>query len=1181
MYHSTHETLKEVHMQLEMSRERAKGFARLRQPYRLLGVVLWVVAVASISALGQGVRGTITGQITDSAGAVVPGASVKLVNVVTNQQVRSISSDSSGNYQLLELEPGTYNLLVSMNGFSDLRLENVKLEPDRHLTLDIALRPAGQSEQITVNAGSELIDRETPTLGTTVDNRRILGLPLNGRNVLNLALLQPGVVPINDPDGTRFGTGFGFLVNGSRGVENNLTLDGANNNEVAVGGAIGSLPTPDAVQEFRLLTSNFEPEFGRNTGAVINVVTKGGGSSYHGDARVFYRPTFLSAGRFFDNAQGQPKRTFERKQFGGNFGGPVDIPHLYNGKSKTFFFIDYEGTRQLIQDSVIDTGLPTEAERSGLFDHAIVNPATGKPFAGNRIPPGLISPITNYYLQFMPIPDSSGRAAIVGNDTTHDNKITGRLDHQINTKQTLNFIANYSDAKETVPFPFQGIGAVQETLGFPELDSDATYNYVLRHTYSITPTLINSFLVSYSRLNFPSVAPANSTTPAQIGFTANLVSDPRFAGPPAIQLIDRNIILGNSIQGPQTRISQNYQIQDSVSWVKNEHRLKFGFDGTLYRQPQQFLFINNGIFGYSGQVGSPDSTGDDFADFLLGSPPLFFQSGTNGQRDFRQKAAALFSQDDWKVKPNLTLSFGLRWEYNGPLYDTRNRAAYYRPGSVSQLLINHQLTDPSTNLPIVLAPGSTAPNGLVFVGDPDNVLGGKVPAGGWRPYYRSFAPRIGLAYSPRASGGWLGRLLGQDQTVIRAGWGIFYGAQVGDNILQQLGAPGFSGNVASAAPTGGTLADPYAPDPYHNFPQLANPNSFSTTEITTPLTGGGFSEAIDPRLRTPYTVQYNLTVERSFSKNYVATLSYVGSRGHRLYVQENLNPALGTFFPAPRGLPAPNANNANDRRLNPDYQAAVFQLESAGNSWYNALQAQVQKRYSSGLEFQAAYTFSKAMNDADDQRGLLDVLDRAATRGLGSDDRTHRIVFSWIYDLPFARSLHGVLKTALDGFSFSGIAAFASGTPFTVGNVGDSEGTGGSVISFADLGAPLTIMDPRANNGRAFNPNAFVAVQPANLATGFRRGTEGPNQFRLNNGINNWNLGVVKKTRLWNESANLELRLEMFNAFNHAQFTSIDLNLADIKSTPSGGIDTNKSQFGKFVNTAESRVIQLAARITF
>jgi hypothetical protein len=1149
----------------------------------------------------QGVRGTINGQVTDPNGAAVAGATVKLVNLSTQLEARLVQTGEDGQYQLLELEPATYDILVSAAGFAEKRISAVRVEPNRNLDIDISLRAAGASEEVTITASQELVDKQSPALGTTVEHKRVEGLPLNGRNVLNLALLQPGVTGANLNTADTFGQGAGIRVNGQRGVENNLTLDGSNNNEVAVGGLIGATPRPDAVEEFRLLTSNFEAEFGRNTGSVINVVTRSGGNEYHGNARFFYRPTFLSAARFFD--QNSPsdrptrgtddfRRRFERKEFGGNVGGPFAIPRVYNGSQRTFFFVDYERRAQLIGDTRDITGIPTMAERTGDFSAlglVLRDPSTGLPFPGNLIPQARFSPIAQYYLNFLPNSDEAGQATAGADQISNNHYFTGRVDHQINTNQVLNFTLNIFDTKVDNPFPFGGVAPNDSSVpGFGGIDKQRTYNYVVRHTYSISPTLINSLLVGYARNNFPSIQPQNQTTPADIGFTGNLVVDPTLAGPPLIWFFDRNFSLGNAVQGPQARVTENFQIQDSISWAKGDHRFKFGFDGTQHRHDQKFLFINQGLIGFTRLLGG-NTTGDDFADFLIGNSPAFIQIGSNGDRDFRQKAAAFFAQDTWRVRDGLTLSLGVRWEYVSPLTDKFNRVSYYRQGAVSQLLTTGQFRN-FEGMPVVVPPGERAPTGVVFVGDPDPVLGGIVPAGGVQRDKNNWAPRIGIAYSPRFSNGFLGKLFGDGETVIRSGFGLFYGAIIGDTILQQLSAPGFSGTDFFAFTNGaGTLADPFAPDPFPNFRgdggQLPSPFERSQLELFAPLSFT--SQPINPRIRTPYSMGWNLTVERGFLRNYVGSLSYVGNRGVKLYAVEELNPSLGTFFAVPPGrdIPTPEPGNQNERRLNGDIQEGVGELVSSANSWYHALQANLQKRFENGLLFQVAYTFSKSINETDSQRGLLDRLDRRLGRGLSSDDIPHRLVASWIYDLPFARGFNGVPGKLLDGWSIGGIAVFQSGTPITVLNPFDTTGDGGALRTFADVGAPFRRIDPRTSDSRAFNPDAFVAFgdpeEGFNLATDFRRGTSGRSQVRLHNGLNNWDFVLAKKTRLWSETKVLELRFEAFNAFNHTQFTTVDTNLNRIVRDSNGEIDPTASTFGKFTGARESRVLQLGVRLSF
>src|SRR5919107_3513398 len=407
-------------------------------------VAFCILLVASVSALAQGTRGSIRGKVTDPNGAAIAGANVRLIDVARNQELRTVQTNEQGDYQFLEVDPATYTLVIQAPGFAESRLTEVKVEPNRNLQLDAALAVGTTTEEVTVSASQEILDRETPTLGTTVENRRVVGLPLNGRNILDLALLQPGV--------TQTATGQ-IRGNGQRSVENNFQLDGSNNNEVAVGGSTGVQPRPDAVQEFRLLTSNFEAEFGRNTGTVINVVTRSGTNDFHGNVRAFWRPTFLSAARFFDqndpfdsplrktgNCPANPalrsrdncdyRRPFERKEFGGNFGGPIYLPRfgeggpsIYSGKNHAFFFVDYEGRRQLIGSTIQLTGLPTPEEKQGIFTRPagepLLDPATGGPFpiistsGGNirqQIPASRFSPIAQYYIGFLPTGDANGNA---------------------------------------------------------------------------------------------------------------------------------------------------------------------------------------------------------------------------------------------------------------------------------------------------------------------------------------------------------------------------------------------------------------------------------------------------------------------------------------------------------------------------------------------------------------------------------------------------------------------------------------------------------------------------------------------------------------------------------------------------------------------------------------------------
>jgi hypothetical protein len=1236
---------------------------------RLSALTIVCILLTTLSTYAQGTRGIINGTVTDPNGAIVPGATVKLINIAT-QQTRTVQTNEEGVYQFLEVEPATYEVIITSTGFGEVTLRDVKVEPNRPIRLDTKLTVSGNREEVQISAAQELIDRETPTLGTTVDERRVVELPLDGRNAIDLALLQPGVVE----------RGAGFIrTNGSRTVENNFQLDGSNNNEIAAGGQTGGrLPPPDAIQEFRLLTSNYEAEFGRNTGSIINVVTRSGGNEYHGNVRFFFRPTVLSAARFFDqNDPGDKpragtkddfRRRYERKEFGGNFGGPLYLPRfgeggpaLFGGKNRSFFFIDYEGRRQLIGDTAQLTNLPTVEEKAGIFTRRpprptatnpnpspipLLNPATGQPFPiisgtvapgqtiRQQIPASSFSRIGQYYLGFLPTGDAQGQASVAADEITNFDTLTMRIDPFVNDTHNFGFSFNYYDRSILSPFPFRGTINGANVPGFPSLDLRTTYNGVLRHTYTISPNLVNSFLFGYARNNMPSFAPQNQTTPAEIGFTSNFVVDPSNAGPPFIFLDDRGLRLGNTFQGPQSRVTENFQIQDSVSWVKGDHRFKFGFDGTMYKQNTDFLFINQAIIGY-GSSENANTTGDDLADLIIGNSPGYIQFGANGQRDFRQLGMAMFAQDNWNVTPNLSLSLGLRWEYVGPLRDIYNRVSYYRPtaaarGISSQLLTSGQLRT-FEGAPIRIGEGLRAPVGILFPGDPDPDLGGTVPDGGVNRDFNNFAPRVGFAYSPGASDSFIGNILGNRQTVIRGGVGVFYGSIVGDTALQQLNAAGYQGTNAYFEEVGGLLENPFGPDPYPTFgnnvsgtgtvplqPTITNPFLSAASPLigVSPITRSlnpdtrrlsTTSRAIDPRIRTPYVYQYNFTVERSFHRDYVLSLSYVGNRGKKLYAIEQVNPAYGSsILPYPASIPESQrfnvvADTLSARRANPDVAQGIDMQVAAGNSWYDSFQANLTRRYSKGLLFQLAYTFSKSITDTtavigtdlgrgDTNRGLLDLRNRRFGRSLSLDDVPHRFVGSFIYELPFARNSTGFSKTMLGGWSIGGIYTLESGRPFSVSNPIDTTGTGGGIVSFADLGEPFKYLDPKQSAGQAFNTSAFkiATLDCGSLALCARRGTSGPNQFRAKNGINNVNLILSKKTPLWNESASLELRFEAFNALNHTQFgprrdssggaagsagTGLDLNL--------GSATRRNPNFGKFVDTRESRVIQLAARIRF
>ena len=827
----------------------------------------------------------------------------------------------------------------------------------------------------------------------------------------------------------------------------------------------------------------------------------------------------------------------------------------------------------------------------------------GTPFAGNIIPESRISPIAKFYLQYFPVADETGRALVNNDALSLVHYLTGRLDHNFTPNHLLSFTYNYTNSNTASGIASNGGASVN---GFGSNDLRKAQNYTGRYTSVFGSNLVNTFLFGYARNDFPSGAPVNTSSPAEIGFTANFVANSEFAGPPSIRFFDRNFRLGNSIQGPQAHLAENIQFQDALSWVIGDHRLKFGGDYVKYKQGQDFLFVNNGQLTYSadGLEGS-NTVGDDFADFLLGNSPVAAQYGSNGRRDYRQQTYAFFAQDTWRFSKSLTFSLGVRYEYVSPMTDAENRVAYYRnlAGVTSQQLVNGTLTFQGSS--IVVPPGGRAPNGLVYVGDPDPVLGGTVPDGGVKPDRNNFAPRLGFAYSFSGRDGFLGRVFGKDQSVIRGGIGLYYGAVIADTALQQLTATGYQGTDSFYFPGNGTLANPFAEDPYPLYRYLggeellngANANPFTTTAnilVSAPLTS--IAQAVDPLIRTPMVTQYNLTFERSFADNYIFGISYVGNRGRKLYVAEEINPALGTMISAAAriqggAIPTPSTGNLNSRRVNNDIQASIGQLTTKGRSAFDSMQVNFQKRFSDdGLTFQLAYTFSKSLADTDTQRINIDILDQRAGWGRSIDDHPNRFAASFIYELPFFRNTNGFTRRLADGWSIGAIYTYESGDVFSVLNPLDTSGVGNGITGFADIGLPYTQIDPRSNNLRAFNADAFViadcrvlnssgiAVTGQNFdrcinadGTKGRRGTSSRNQFRLNNPTNNWDAILAKKIKLFSESNNLELRLEAFNLFNTTRFTTADLNLRT----------SGNPNFGTYTAAAQGRIIQLGARLNF
>lgn len=1240
---------------------------------------LCLICATLMSAQSTG--GRILGRVADPSGAVLAGVRVTATNEATGVS-RDAETNDSGDYGFPQVPVGTYTLSFDLKGFKTNIRKGILLDLNQVITLNSILQVGEAKETVEVTSEAPMVDTTSTQLGAVMDSRQVSQLPLNSRDTYQLLQLQPGVQGVGGADlfyGSN--TAGAVSVNGGRGRSNNFSVNGGDGNDLFVNGP-AIQPSPDSIEEFRVISNTFDAEYGRNSGAVINVVTKSGTNQLHGSFYEFFRNDVLDSKGFLDPATPDNKQN----QFGGTFGGPIR-------KDRTFFFASYEG-RRVVQGIVGDpTVVPNAAQRAGLFGAtgsitsdalaSILNarcnagiplPSTvlsgavpySSVFPGGNIPTNCFDPVAVSLMnQFVPCPNADPTCSNLANTNDifqsipnsyqHANQFTVKLDHHINDRQNLSVYYYFNDAYDAEPFTKFQAESTNLLPDFGDFNKTRSQQVNISHTWTLSPTVVNEARITYFRegqgtflapqnhhlvvdsCNGPAVpycftgttdTPGVITPNPKIGITPGI--GPQHEGVPFIN-ISGGFSIGNDYEGELPQVGNTYQFSDNLTKVVGNHTMKFGVDFRIQRFLQTLYFAPQGDYTYSG--GGPNdlitADGDLFGNYLLGLPDSDLIGSTNSE-DVRGNALYLFAQDSWKLKPNVTLNYGLRWEFNAPFYDAGGRYQTFRPGQNS--------TDypcPNVNTPSQ----ADCPVGLVFPGDPG------VPRGLTKSYYNAFAPRIGIAWDPAKNG----------KMTIRGGFGIFYNpieqlvleqfqaeppfggsTTISEGffstpfVLQSCGVP--CGTVATGGMGVGILPNPFGSilDPPHGTPvPWAN---------FRPITLFG---ELQPQLRSQYTEQYNLGIEREVFKNTVLTIGYVGSQGHRLLATHDLSPGnaqtcldviatldpsmasplpCGPFFAdsqivippgttiAPQGLHLPygptsfisggtvvGANGINLVGLRPYSSplcnpitgngcpadgtpvfSSIYAQDTIANSGYNSLQASLEHRFSNGLQFEIAYTYSKSIDDASSFENSLKpicngVLNNfSCNRSLSLFDARQRLVISYLWEVPVPK-YNGAKGRLLDGWAVSGITSFQSGFPIRMQTLDDHE-LENDVSGFEAPGRPIetgsvAFLNPRSNSNYYFCSGGAGAagcnVQDAPLGS-----LGGPRTICCGPGINNFDMSLQKGIPI-RETVHAEFRAEFFNIFNHTQFLNPDGNFSD-------GPD-----FGRVTHTRDPRQIQFALKFAF
>jgi hypothetical protein len=1179
-----------------------------------------------------GVGGSISGTVKDSSGAVIPRAEVTVINL-DNGVRQTTKSDDKGFYTFPVLLVGHFDVEVSCSGFKPYRRTSVVVDANSLVVVDAVLQVGQRSDAVIVSDSAVHVETYSSQMGEVINGDRMTNVPLNDRSYTDLLSMQAGVTPSTSiTSNTVQDVGASALspsgdlnpgtvsIHGQREFANAFIVNGSDSEEdVNMGTAI--IPNLDSIAEFRILTSNFDAEYGEFSGGQVNVVTKSGGNAFHGDLFEFLRNTDLDARNYFSPTRG----TFVQNQFGGTFGGPIR-------RNRIFFFADYQGTRQR---QGVDTGLipvPSTGDRSGdLSDLAasfstshIVNgqpvtvpttvngpswattlsnnfkytvaaaepyyftqgemkpdlsgtysaPCTSSSqcvFPNAAIPQTAWSGPAQHLLQYIPTPNTSGDefATSASNQALRDDKGALRLDANANGGLISGyyFLDGYSLNN---PYPVAQGGA--SVPGFNALYQGRAQLLSLGDTKTLNVTTVNelhfSFMRAYNDLGKPqgglgvSLASQGFVTPS--GTPTIVVLAPQNEGV-------ENVVFNNFSIGTNT--NELKQANNTVQWLDNfskvigPHTFKFGgefhYDQVNVNPIAQF----NGNFLFTGS-----ETGLDFADFLLGIPSQYNQSQLNPFYG-RNKYAGAFAQDSWRARSNLTLNYGLRWDRIEPWYEKYNQISTTEPGKQS-----------------VVFPG--APLGILYPTDP-GVRRTLAPPGD------EFSPRIGLAFSPdRTTDDLLGKVLGgPGKTSIRAGFGLY------DTSIEALTISVLAAN----APYGTTYSSPAPPlfsDPFvtasngqnlgQYFPVTFAPLDSSSSHPDpnvdwsqyVPISG---IPAYPVSNRIPYTEQYMFSLERQFGDNTLFSASYVGNQSHRLLVLVESNPgnpalclslsqarqvAPGSATCGPFGesnvftTAAGQTVNGTRGPLGPNFGSSTNQ-STIGNSNFNALEFSL-RHTSKRLQLSASYTFSKSIDQSSNVGEEVNPVSPALSYALSAFDVKHNFVVSYAYELPLEH-LFGASNRWSKGWTVSGITHFSSGFPVTLLNYGDNSLLGAEPNGINNYGVdepqytpgPLNL-DSNPRNGHSyFNPALFSLQALGTPGNAKRRFFYGP-------GLDNYDLAFMKNVP-FTESKSLQFRMEAFNMFNHAQFFG--------PSAVNGNI--NSSTFGQVVSAASPRLMQAAIKLVF
>ncbi len=1144
-----------------------------------LGSLVVLLLFASGTVWGA-VTASISGTVTDSTGAVIPKVSVVVLNTQTGV-TNSTQTNAAGFYSFPALPTGHYEVKITASGFEEYQQTGIVLDVNNALRVDATLNVGSVTQQVSVSSTVVHVETSNTQMGEVIVGSKMTALPLNGRAYTDLLALQPGVAPATSGQGGGYSVS-GDLnngqlsVSGQRESSNGYIVNGGTTEE-QIFNATAVIPNLDSIAEFRILTNNADAEYGTYAGALVNVITKSGTNQYHGDAFEFLRNPNYDSRNFYS----PDRAVLHQNQFGGTLGGPIR-------HDKLFFFTDFQGTRMV---TGVDTGLiavPSAAEKTGDLS-GVTNKLSGTVNGGSWantlsqelgypvtngenyytsgctsssqcvfpnaiVPPSVFTAPTKALMPYIVNPNlGSYYSTSAYDETLGDNKGSARID--ANTH--LGMVSGYYFIDDNLDVdPYKATG--KDLPGFSLSNNGRAQMLNLGITKSFGPSSVNELRLHWMRNTVFVRKPVGGLGPslASQGFTGIVTQDVPDEGVEWSNFKNFRIGASNSI----LHVFENTpEVADNFSKVMGTHTLKFGGNFSYSQAQYDLIYFPNGGYWFSNN----SETGLDFADFLIGAPSQFYQNDSVPAWS-RSRYFGLYAEDSWRARPNLTVNVGLRWEVSSPWWEAHNQQETEEFGMQSKTF-----------------PG--APVGYLVAGDPG------VPSTLAPTRYNNFAPRVGLAYSPSAQTGFLGKLLGgTGKTSIRTGFGIYYTNFENRTTTWGAGGPPFAGAWQSVTPPEYTTPYVDRPSGYNNgqrFPFPVPPYNVGPNNPDNSINWSQYLPigvaAFASNNRLPYAEEYDLSIQRQFGSATMLSMSYVGTNGNRLF-DSNFNnsgvPSVclglsqlsevtngitcgpygenGTYNPVSGGV-----ITTTRAPFNGDWAGNTL-YETNGFSNYNAFEVTL-RRTVGRVEFMAGYTGSKSLDNASSygvgNGNVLNPINPNITKALSAFDLTHNFVVSYSYRIPFDKLGHPNRWT--EGWIISGITHLATGFPVYI-----TEGDDNSLLGDSGVDEPIRLpgslqinSNPR-NGNPYFNTSLFTPEALGQLGNSNRMFFHGP-------GFNNFDLSLAKDLRL-TESKSLQFRAELFNAFNHAQFGS-----------PDGDIDD--STFGYVTSAGAARVGQVAMKLIF